>query len=340
MSRSGDELDPLISSRKFQLPFEDNIMFSPSKKNMPYGDAFRGLAADFYLWKRTLSVDEMKNYTTDCTHVPDKTDLIVDWNDLSQDKADGIVTVETVDTCQSRLGTGEASVGIIPLEVPFEEAEASCIRMGGRLADHDDADFADLMAKADPSGLNCSHQLWAPYHKVVGSNVWYNTNTKKSFPGGEASFYWQPGQPNGGDLQTCLTMHIIDGKETIWDDSCVNTHCCFGCLFETLPKVSVRGDICSDTKIDRDYFLVTYKSAIFFRGFSGTILELGEDRNNWKVVNERSEQVGHVTGTDTTTPMGKGLWKFNDCSTATNTSLIKMTQVRKVGKVSSIKYYS
>ncbi len=325
MSKSGDDLDPVLSVRKFKLPFEDNLLFSPSKKSMPYGDAFRGMAADFYLWNRTLSLSEMKKYTTDCTHVPDKTDLLLDWSDMSFN--DSTKSMETVDVCQSRLGTGEASVGIVPIEVPFDEAEASCLRMGGRLADYNEADFVDLMSRADPTGLNCSSQLWAPYHKVIGENTWYNINTKRSFATKDADFYWQPGQPNGGDLQTCLTIHIIDGKETIWDDACVQNHCCFACIFETLPKVSVRGEMCSNVKVDRDYFLVTYKSAIFFRGFLGTKLELGEDRTQWNVVNDMDETIGHVTGEEVT-PMGKNLWKFSDCTTSSNNmSLVKMTQV-------------
>ncbi len=326
MSRLEDDLDPLVSSRKFSVPFEDNVLISPSKKNMPYGEPFRGLAADFYLWERTLSVEEMKSYTTDCTHIPDKKDVILDWEDLNTEGTNLPVPTVTVDTCQSRLGTGEKSVGIIPLEVPFEEAVASCARMGGRMADYDDADFVDLIAKADPTGLNCSSKVWVPYYKVPGENTWFNTNTMKKFPAKEANFTWQPGQPNGGDLQFCLTMHTSSGKKTIWDDNCL-IHACFGCLFEDLPKVSLRGDVCSASKIDRSYFLVTYKSAIFFRGFSGTRVELGEDRNSWKVLNDKDERIGYLEGEDPTTPMGKGSWKFNDCSTATNTSLLKVTKV-------------
>ncbi len=329
MFKSGDDLDTVVSSRKFKLPFKDNVLLSPSRKNMPYGDAFTGLAADFYLWNRTLSTTEMQKYTTDCTHIPDKTGLIIDWSKIELNKSYSAEVVTNVDVCKSRLGTGESSVGVIPIEVSFAEAETNCLRMGGRLADHHEADFVDLMARADPTGIKCSSQLWAPYQKSPRTNTLFNTNTKETFLTKEAEFSWHPGQPNGGDLETCLTIHIINNTETVWDDDCEETHCCFACHFAHLPKVTLRGDICSNDRIDRDYFLVTYKAAIFFRGFFGTVLQLDENGNQWELISDTIGIIGHISGKEVT-PMGKRWLSFSNISAATcNASLIKTTQVAK-----------
>ena len=73
-------LDPLIASRPYLYPIAGHMIFAPSRKNIPYGAPFRGLLADFYLWNRSLTHDEMDAYTTDCTYLPSMEDVYLDWS--------------------------------------------------------------------------------------------------------------------------------------------------------------------------------------------------------------------------------------------------------------------
>ena len=55
------DLDPLIRQRQFLLPMGTNTMIAPSKKNIAYGDPFRGLVADFYMWNRYFDINCKKH---------------------------------------------------------------------------------------------------------------------------------------------------------------------------------------------------------------------------------------------------------------------------------------
>ena len=321
-----DDLDPLIRSRDFMLPLSANMIFGPSTKNIAYGDPFRGLVSDLYFWNRTLSVDEMTSFTTDCSYFPSMDDVILDWDKVGKGE-DEEFNFEEVDKCESRLGTGEASVGLIPIRVPWKKADAACKAMGGRMANYDEEDFVQMRAAVDPDGGACGWLYWTPLQKVLGTSRIYNTITGDEVP--FDSIPMQPGQPNGGDLQPCFALNINNAVELIWDDAC-DLKMCFACRFESLPKVTIHGDICPESgEIDRDYFLVTFTKEIYFRGFSGTRVQLvGEnDKKFWKVKNFNNEIVGSVTGKPIS-PIGRGIWEFDNCPMGNNASSLKMTQVR------------
>ncbi len=322
-----DDLDPLIRTREFMLPLSANMIFAPSKKNIAYGSPFRGLVADLYFWNRTLTSREMTSYTTDCTYLPSMDRVILDWSKVGlQGGPTEDLAYKEVDKCQSRLGTGEASVGLIPTQVTWYEAEAACMAMGGRMANYDEEDFVQLRQTVDPKGEACGFIFWTPMQKVVGTKQIMNTVTGKIVP--YDSIPMQPGQPNGGDLQPCMTLNVQNEVERVWDDGC-GIRMCFACRFDTLPKVTIHGEVCAGGEdIDRNFFLLTSSKQVFFRGFSGTKVELvGEKKDkSWVVKNANGAIVGSVVGKPVA-PMGRYEWEFAGCPRASNVSSLKMTQV-------------
>ncbi len=59
----------------------------------------------------------MVSYTTDCGHLPSMKDVFLDWSKVGNQGSTPSLDYKEVDKCQSRLGTGEASVGVVPIQV-------------------------------------------------------------------------------------------------------------------------------------------------------------------------------------------------------------------------------
>ncbi len=64
----------------------------------------------------------MVSYTTDCGHLPSMEDVFLDWSKVGNQGSTPSLDYKEVDKCQSRLGTGEASVGVVPIQVRGKNA--------------------------------------------------------------------------------------------------------------------------------------------------------------------------------------------------------------------------
>ena len=149
---------------------------------------------------------------------------------------------------------------------------------------------------------------------------------------------WMPGQPNGGDLQTCSSYNTTLGK--YYDTSC-SFKSCFICSWKFPPLFRLRG-LCTKTQIDNQYILrpsLEFDKNIFFYGVEPNNIIFDEARHSWLIVKDTAvDLIGdgkrpkQIVGTfwqeDSDTgdvPVGTQAWNLTDrCN---NLSQLKLTSV-------------
>ena len=139
---------------------------------------------------------------------------------------------------------------------------------------------------------------------------------------------WSPGQPNGGDIQTCSTYQISSGKYL--DSSCLFKSC-FVCSWKNQPLFTLRG-LCAKSEIDTQFVLrpqLDFDKNVFFYGVGKNSIIFDKEKNSWLIVEDKAhELIGpentsarpkNILGTlwlDNSdshhTPVGTQLWNLTD----------------------------
>ena len=94
---------------------------------------------------------------------------------------------------------------------------------------------------------------------------------------------WEPGQPNGQDLQQCIQFSPSTGK---FNDKSCSFKTYFVCKWINESVFVLRG-LCKTAEIDEKYVLlpdVTYDGNLFFFGFETTNIIYRKDMNSWLIV--------------------------------------------------------
>ena len=96
---------------------------------------------------------------------------------------------------------------------------------------------------------------------------------------------WEPGEPNGLDLQQCIEFDAMTGE---FDDESCSFKTCFICKWINEPVFLLRG-LCKTSEIDEKYVLlpdVTYDDSLFFFGFGHYNIIYSKDMNSWLIVTD------------------------------------------------------
>ena len=134
-----------------------------------------------------------------------------------------------------------------------------------------------LLASKSP---NCG-SLFSPLKKNRYGNLIDQISNKTV----HLDHMWEPGQPNGQDLQQCVQFSPSTGK---FNDQFCSFKTCFVCKWINEPVFFLRG-LCKTTEIDEKYVLlpdVTYDDNLFFLGFGDYSILYHKAMNSWLIVTD------------------------------------------------------
>ena len=109
---------------------------------------------------------------------------------------------------------------------------------------------------------SCGYGILSPIKKKKDEGWMDQTNSELVNLVGK----WDPGQPNGQELQNCAMFNPKTGK--YFDDAC-SFKFCFMCSWSSKPKFTLKG-LCDDSKIDHRYVLLpeeTHDGHVIFSGY-------------------------------------------------------------------------
>ena len=131
-------------------------------------------------------------------------------------------------------------------------------------------------------GTKCaSDQFIAPFRRMP-NETWVDQNKNDMLPDSS----WNPGQPNGGDLQKCSTYSMITGK--YYDCSCLYKSC-FVCSWKYQPLFTLRG-LCTKSQIDTQFVLrpkLDFDKNVFFYGVGKNSIIFDEEKQSWLIVEDK-----------------------------------------------------
>ena len=103
---------------------------------------------------------------------------------------------------------------------------------------------------------------------------------------------WRAGQPNGEDLEECLSYETDTGEFV--DRACSNEEAtCYTCVWTKEPLYLLRG-LCSNAYIDTNFNLVphlSYDKNIFFLGFVRSIIIFSDEMKSWLIVEDKQKDL-------------------------------------------------
>lgn len=150
---------------------------------------------------------------------------------------------------------------------------------------------------------------------------------------------WRSGQPNGEDLEECLSYDAYTGEFV--DRACSNEEVlCFTCVWTKEPMYSLRG-LCSNANVDTNFNLVphlTYDKNIFFLGFVRSSILFSNEMKSWLIVEDKQKELFLSNATKPTNiigvytpdrsgnqlPIGMHSWNITGCQ---DQLMLKLTPV-------------
>ena len=147
-------------------------------------------------------------------------------------------------------------------------------------------------------GTECGNEFIASFERMLNES-WIDQNENITLD----TSLWSPGQPNGGDIQTCSSYKIDSGKYL--DISC-STKKCFVCSWKNQPLFTLRG-VCANSQIDTHFVLRTeieFDKNIFFYGLGKNSIIFDKEKNAWLIVEDNSYD---LIGLDNTSARPKNI---------------------------------
>ena len=185
-------------------------------------------------------------------------------------------------------------------------------------------------------GTKCGNEFIASFERMPNES-WIDQIENITLDSG----LWSPGQPNGGDIQTCTSYKINSGKYL--DISCWDKKC-FVCSWKNQPLFTLRG-VCAKSQIDTHFVLqaeIEFDKNIFFYGLGKNSIIFDKEKNAWLIVEDNyydliglentSARPKNILGTllldshdSHHTPVGTHKWNLTDkCN---NVLPLKLTSV-------------
>lgn len=278
-----------------------------------------GHLAEFNIWSKTLSIEEMVEITSSCNNpLQDQEDLLP-WSKVTKSKIDGFFHEENL------CSQSENKTSLVQQFQPIKMGIKLCSLMGGKAITPEPSDpmFQDWPSKV----CGPDKRLAAPFQQIENGS-WIDVHNGNVV---DLTSLWKPSQPNGVGLQPCTTSS--NGSKQLTDDEC-EFECCHACSWNSNPFLQLRG-LCSTSDIDRDYILLPgkeYNDQVVFMGFTTNMIIFSKTWKNWVIVKgsntslseEKMEMVGNCTSKANAIPLGASTWDFLDCSQSWN---VKLTMV-------------
>ena len=183
---------------------------------------------------------------------------------------------------------------------------------------------------------SCGYTILSPIKRKT-DEIWMDQTNDESV---DLIGKWDPGQPNGQELQKCAMYNAKSGK--FYDDAC-SFKLCFMCSWSSKPKFTLKG-LCDDSKIDRHYVLLpeeTHDGHVIFSGYEKNFIIFDRKWQSWSITDGKVGIDGidgiihdKILGTFTPDaftnqlPVGRQIWKLMEKG-CNETLPLKLTHVSK-----------
>ena len=140
-------------------------------------------------------------------------------------------------------------------------------------------------------GTKCGNEFIASFERMPNES-WIDQNENITLD----TSLWSPGQPNGGDIQTCSSYNTNSGKYL--DISCLNKKC-FVCSWKNQPLFTLRG-VCAKSQIDTHFVLrpeIEFDKNVFFYGLGKNSIIFDKEKNAWLIVEDNAHELIGIENT-------------------------------------------
>ena len=304
----------------------------------PLESITRGIVTDFNIWGKAFSVEEMQRFTTDCRFsINDATTPpIIFWKNLNVIEQ-GMTAKNKVIALKETCGTHEIKKTsiILPFPESYKNCKKMCQNLGGNLPlpkTLDDTKTINMTLseknRKDKNGEDrlqsqCSQEFWVPIIQKGMDNsseeyIWVEDTTDRRPP--RASYLpWMLSQPNGQDLQQCVTLSL---KSNGYGDlGCERKYCCL-CEFEGEVNFHLHGmPDTSDT--DTHYIFVPQiqnANELIFIGYKRYQISWKSEQGRWLILDrsDLNNTIGYHNITQEKVVVGKYEWNLYPDDKSTN----------------------
>ena len=289
----------------------------------------RGMITDFNMWPKTVSAEDMTQFTNDCLYsIKDETTQpIILWKNLSI-LEQGTMAVDKTISLKEICGTNDNRKTSIILPIPdsYKNCKKMCQKLGGNLPvirSFDDLNNINETIseenRNDKDGKDrlenqCSMELWMPIIQNGKDNssdqyLWFEDVGNDSSP---ASFLpWELSQPNGQDLQQCVTLSFKTNAYT--DIACERKFCCL-CAFEGEVNFHLHG-MPETSLTDTHYIFVPQiqkASELIFTGYKQYQISWKSEQQQWQILDrsDLNKTLGYHNITHELVVIGKYDWNM------------------------------
>ena len=241
----------------------------------------------------------MKKLTTDCTYIMNDQTIkpVILWNELSivdQGEMASNVSIMPGEVCG--IKENQTTSIILPIKQNYKTCKKSCENLGGTLPLYHNLD--DL--KNIPSTVSqrnkrdkkngeriksqCGQEIWIPIvqgEKMDGKDEYLWKEDVGNDSSIAAFVPWELSQPNGQDLQQCITLSFKTHQYT--DIACDREFCCL-CEFSSEVTFHLHGIPSENSDIDTNYIFVPeaqYANEMKFTGYKRNQISWKSEDEKW-----------------------------------------------------------
>ena len=288
----------------------------------------RGLVTCFNFWAQALSKEQMEKMTTDCTYsINDQTlKPVIQWNELNivdQGEMASNVTILPGEVCG--IKENQTTSIILPIKQSYQTCKKSCENLGGKLPlYHNQDDLQNIpntisqKNKKDKKGAEriksqCGQEIWIPIiqgEKIDGKDEYFWKEDVGNDSSVVAFMPWELSQPNGQDLQQCVTLSFKTVQYT--DIACDREFCCL-CEFSGEVTFHLHGIPSENNEIDTSFIFVPEAqdaNELKFTGYKRNQISWKSEDEKWFLLDKSKleKPIGYHNITQETVLIGMHDW--------------------------------
>ena len=334
-----EQFDSFSQIETTEISFNDTFTFGLCIRDNygPLQSLIRGMITDFNIWPKSVSKDEMVEFTTNCHFKMDVSlGPILSWSEVTIVKQGEMAKNRSEPLLQvcGMKGNQKKSL-ILPIKMPYKDCKKSCEKLGGslplpqnyedlkeipgRISHRNEKDAND----EDRLDKECGFEIWMPIiqkGKDEGSNeyLWAvdigNDSSLASY------LPWELSQPNGQDLQQCVYLSFK--TEGYTDLACDRPFCCL-CEFTGKVNFHLHGMPETYDKVDIHYIFVPeaqMPDELVFTGYKQNQISWKGKQAQWLFLDrsDMNNSIGYHNITQESVLVGLSNWTIypNDKSTS------------------------
>jgi hypothetical protein len=282
---------------------------------------FSGQLSDINIWSKPISFDNLVLFTGECQSTkalglqPD----LLDWSKtIIDNKSTEFVNIQKTQRKDSICRTGHGyELKLMHYKSSYTEATHLCNAYGGKLIAPINDMEVDIIKDELFNNINIIGHLGDRFKIWTGILKSPNDSWVRAYDYVVAKFPWEPGQPNGLDLQQCLGGLVIKAKHTLvfGDDYCLENYYVL-CQLPATLKFKLRGELPELLGAERDFSSHasddTGQKVDTFQGYTNHKIERID--NQWALVQVQDSTDIVLATLKANNVLGLKNWSYNNKS--------------------------